>query len=145
MVDSRAQSETIGTLLITGIVILSTVTVGVGLLASYEHQVSAEPPPADFRTELNATSLTLTHVGGEDFPLAKLDLVLRNETAEQRYDLDSLNESQPDLDGDALFEGGESVTVNASHSQSGRIRILLIETADGGAVLYDEYKSVTGE
>ncbi|MFB6091319.1 MAG: PKD domain-containing protein [Halobellus sp.] len=63
---------------------------------------------------------------------------------ERRYDLNDPADLQgATLDGDDLFEGGESV--NVSHSLSGRVRILLVETSDGGAVLYDEYKTLTGD
>ena len=139
--DSRAQGELVGTVLITAVVIISTVTVGMGLLANYDRQVNADRSPSNFQSELTATSLTLTHVGGEDIPLAELDLVLRSDGSEQRYDLDDPSDLESDtLDGNDRFQGGESVTV--SHSFTGEVRILLVRTNDGGAVLYDTTESV---
>lgn len=143
MRGTRAQTETIGVLLLTGVVIVSTVVVGAMLFARQSQQIQAHQTPTEFETEINGTSLTLTHEGGREIPLADLDLLLRQGDSESRYDLnDSSDRSSDTLNGNDDFESGESVTV--SHSFRGDVRVLLVETVDNGVVLYDETKPVEG-
>ncbi|WP_311170261.1 type IV pilin N-terminal domain-containing protein [Halobellus ordinarius] len=136
---NRGQSEIIGTLLLTAVVIISVTLVGVGFLTAQSQGADRIEQPSKFETTLGETSLTVTHLGGTDYAFADLALVIQQGDAETRYDLST---PSGDLDADAVFEGGESVTV--SHSYTGEIRILLIDTSAGGSILYDETKTAPG-
>ena len=138
----RAQSEIIGTILLSGIVILSLTVLGTAMLMSQAAEVEQFDRAAEYETTLDRTSLSITHRGGADRPLSELELIVRQDGDETRYDLsDPGVRLDADVDGDGTFEGGESITV--SHSYTGEVRILLLHTASG-TLLYDETKSVPG-
>ena len=141
--DERAQSEVVGTLLLVALVIVSMSVAGAALLTNQSQQAERLEQPSKFDTTLNRTALTLTHYGGADFRLDDLVLVIRQGDTETSYNLSEPGERlDAELDADDVFEGGESVTV--SHSYTGDVRVLLIDTSAGGSVLYDETKTVPG-
>jgi hypothetical protein len=137
----RAQSELVGTVLLVGLVLISITVTGGALLANLSQQAEGLDQPSKFETTLDSNSLTITHYGGTDVALSDLVLVVRQGDVEQRYTLsDPADRLRADLDTNDLFEGGESITV--SHSYTGDVRILLIDTSAGGSVLYDERRAV---
>jgi outer membrane biosynthesis protein TonB len=87
----------------------------------------------DFRS----ATVTITHLGGGSVDLDDLVLDLRGSGGSSTYALgDPGDRYSADLDSDGNFEGGESITV--SHSQSGLVRILVIEQGPESRVLLDE-------
>lgn len=140
VVEARAQSEVIGTVLLAGVLILSMSVLGTALLTNQTQQIEQFDRPAAFETTLDQTELTIAHVGGRSSALADLTLVIRQGDTETRYQLsENASRLRAELDGDAVFESTESVTV--SHSFTGDVQILLLNTA-AGSVLYDKTKPV---
>lgn len=134
---ARAQSEVIGVLLLTAVLVISMSVVGVAALENQSRSIRTTPPSAGFQTELNASTATLVSTGGQSLPLSDLDLVLRSSGVERIYDLEESGDRlSVDWNGDDEFDPGESVTV--SHSLSGAVRMLLVDTSNGGSLLYDE-------
>lgn len=137
MWGERAQSDTVGTVLLVAMVVVAMSAVGVAALAHQSRQIDAARPPARFDAERTGTSLRIVHEGGDAFPLEDLDLVVRAGGAETRYDLDDPGDRlSATLDGDGDFEAGESVTV--SLDVDGDVRVLLVDTSPGGYLLYDQ-------
>jgi hypothetical protein len=137
----RAQSEVVGTVLLSAIVVISMSVIGTGILINQSQQTDRLDQPSTFETGLNQSALTITHYGGTDHSLAELVLVIRQGDTEESYNFSDIT-NQADLDDDGVFAGGESVTV--SHSYTGEVRILLIDTSAGGSILYDATETVSG-
>lgn len=141
--EERAQSETLGAVLMTAVLVVSMSVVGVALLSHQYQQAERIDPPATFDTTVDASTVTLTHMGGSDYPLKDLVIIVRKGDTEQRYDLDDPADLSADtLDSDERFEPGETVTV--SHGFTGTFRVLLIDSSPGGALLYDESITLRG-
>lgn len=125
--------------LIVLVVVSAVALTGVFVLDGQSNRVRSQPPPAAFETEFGLSTLRLSHAGGEPFDLSDLVLELRDGGTQRRYDLgDPADRLDTSLDADGSFESGESVTV--SHSATGVVRIVLVDTSPGGYVLYDEEK-----
>jgi FlaG/FlaF family flagellin (archaellin) len=91
--DVRAQSETIGVVLQIGIVVTLVTLVSVVALGQID---TSSDPLADLQTEMNATHLTVTHAGGDEFAAGDLRVVLDGESASRQFTVDAANVTGPD-------------------------------------------------
>jgi len=87
-VSDRAQSETIGVVLQIGVVV--TLVALVGVVALGQIDTSADPL-ADLETEVNATHLTVTHAGGDEFAVEDLRVVVDGDSTRRQFSVDSEN------------------------------------------------------
>ena len=98
----RAQSESIGILLLTFVIV---VTVGVGgavmLGGVADDADSASSPLVDAVIEVTANEITVTYGGGDPVTQSAVTVVLRGDTRTERYSLDDANLSGDD---DETFE-----------------------------------------
>lgn len=134
---TRAQSEVVGVILLTAVIVISVTTIGVFMFQDQQQRIAGEGPDVDIGSELNASNVIITHNGGDSFLFSNLELRLRSDGNERIYDLgDPGDITSSGGDGDDRFESGEWVSVD--HDFSGDIRILLVETTDPGHILYDE-------
>jgi PKD repeat protein len=98
----RAQSESIGVILFTFVVV---VTVGVGgavvLGGVAQDADTAGAPLVDATIELTANEISVTHGGGDPVAQSAVTVILRGDTKTERYGLDDANLSGDD---DGTFE-----------------------------------------
>ena len=101
----RAQSESIGIILLTFVIV---VTVGVGgavmLSGVADDADRGSAPLVDATIEVTATEISVVHNGGDPVALSDLTVIARGDTRTERYDLDAANVTG---DGDGIFEPSE--------------------------------------
>ncbi|MBX0287414.1 PKD domain-containing protein [Halomicroarcula sp. F28] len=101
----RAQSESIGVILLTVVIVI---TVGVGsavFLGSVADDADrAGAPLVDFSVEVTATEITVTHAGGDVVAQSELTVIVRGQSTTKRYRVDAANVSGDD---DGRFEPSE--------------------------------------
>lgn len=101
--SGRAQSEVIGSLLFTGVVILLVSLVGLVVLSGAD---TTSEPAVDLEIAVENATVRLTHAGGEDLPASDVRVVLGADD-DGSEGLENFTEAPDDGDGDGLFEGGE--------------------------------------
>jgi len=102
-VGSRAQSESIGVILLTGVVVI-VVAIGGAVILDGAASDADSAPLVEFTVEMTADNLTVTHAGGDVVARSELIVVARGDTTTERYDFDAENVSG---DGDGQFEPSE--------------------------------------
>lgn len=123
---TRAQSETVGMVLLVGTVVLLVSVVGYYLLGS----VAVDPAPtADVVGTVTDDAVTLVHGSGDDIPGAELTVLLRYGGAESRYDF-AADGSYGD---DAVFEPGERWQLDGAvpFDAGDRVEMLLLHDPSG--------------
>lgn len=117
--DSYAQSETIGVLLLTGVVIILIGVVSVFVLGGIN---TTTDPVADLRIAGNDTHLTVDHNGGDRFSVGELRVIIDGETDRTRFDVAAGNVTGSDEQftfGDRLVRehgfGSQPVTIRVIH------------------------------
>jgi len=124
-----AQSEVIGIVLLTAVIVLLTVMVGGTILASLD---TGSEPVTNFKVSVDNSNLTITHHGGTSVPDSEVTVVLRAESTE-RYSLSSFSPSS--CLSCVIFEPGERVT--RDHNASGPVRVLIVHDPTN-TVLFDQ-------
>jgi len=88
--DDRSQSQIVGVILITAVVVISVSTTGAFYLSTQTEET--DEPLFTVDGEFSRPNLTLTHTGGESVPAGELRLVVRmngsqvaNPTLEERF------------------------------------------------------------
>jgi len=79
MNTNRSQSEVIGVILLTAVVVILVAVVGVFLLSSVQSDTDPEPR-VSFITETNGSDILLKHNGGKAFDSESIEVILRNRT-----------------------------------------------------------------
>jgi len=122
----RAQSEVVGVVLLTGVVVVAASLVGVVVLQGVSEESESGPTVGVL---VNATTefVTIDHNGGETVDVSSVDVVLSGESRE-RYPLSSFTQERGT---DAtVFEPGDQW--NHSNDVGGdRLRVIIIHTPSG--------------
>lgn len=74
--SARGQSEVVGVILLTAVVLVLVTLVGAGILFQWQSETD-DDPRVDVESELDATTLTLRHQGGDRLPAASVRVALR--------------------------------------------------------------------
>lgn len=74
--SARGQSEVVGVILVTAVVLVLVTLIGAAILFQWESETEDEPRTA-IESELDATTLTLRHQGGDRLPAASVRVALR--------------------------------------------------------------------
>ena len=101
---TRAQSETVGVVLLIGVVVTLVGLVSVVVLSDVG---GPEKPLADLDVSANETNLTVDHRGGDTLAVADLDVVIRTDDEARRFTVDAANVT--DRDGDGGFGFGDTI------------------------------------
>lgn len=99
MSGKRGQSETIGVLLLTGVVVVTATAVGMFALTNYTDSATDEQPLFTCTIEYDDNAVTVTHAGGQRVDTSTLIVILRNSSGQTRLGFDS--------GADGRFETGE--------------------------------------
>lgn len=125
----RAQSEVIGVVLLTGVVVLLSLVVGFYVLSGSGTQGQ---PVAEVEGSLSDAGIEATHAGGDSFPIDELVVVVRDGGTTTRYAIDPGNVTG---DGDGRFEPSE--TFARAHALAGDTGTLVVAHEPSGTVLFD--------
>lgn len=112
----RGQSEVIGVVLLTGIMVITVGLVGAFVLANVDDRPG---PTADFVVTVESSSLEVAHDGGTPLALEDVEVVLDGET---RIPLEDFTELQGN--GNARFDPGE--IREHGHSAAETIRVAVV-------------------
>lgn len=123
--SGRAQSEVIGVLLLTAVVVVSASVVGAGVIANFSSQAEAGDVLTDTDVNITADNVTVTHRGGDTLADSAVEVVARNGPSERRYEL-STDAIARTGDGDGQFEPGERAVF--AHSLRGTVSALVVDT-----------------
>lgn len=118
--SERAQSEIVGTVLLVGVVVVTTATLGAGLLGSVQPD---RDPVADVSGEVTADRISLTHAGGDAMAASALTVVVRTDAGDARIPFADGTLSGPDPE---RFEPGETWTKSSSFPAGERVRVYLV-------------------
>jgi flagellin-like protein len=100
----RAQSEVVGVILLTAVVVILMAAVGAFVLGGVSESASGYGPLFDAEVNLTASEVSVTHAGGDDVAIDELAVVLQEGPTSERYGFDAANVSG---NGDADFEPTE--------------------------------------
>ncbi|KTG08789.1 hypothetical protein AUR64_13260 [Haloprofundus marisrubri] len=117
----RGQSETVGVVLLLGVVVVITSVGGVAVLAAIDAS-TPETPPVDIAIEATETDIIVTHGGGGTLDGGHVDVILQTDTDERRYESVFEDEVTP----------GDEVTL--THEMSGSLTVLVVDTESDSVV-----------
>ncbi|KAA9399852.1 type IV pilin [Haloarcula sp. CBA1130] len=123
----RGQSETVGVVLLTAVIVISVSVLGAGILSSGAQSV--DKPLVDLDIDITTTTISVTHDGGDTVDGTSLDIIIRNETASQRYESAVTGQFKP------------TDTVTQSHTYTGTVTVLVVYT-DSNTVLGRESRTL---
>ena len=122
MSDIRGQSETVGTILLVGLVITAVTLAGGVMLFGYLNQASVNEPLVNLEIEPeDGDDIRIQHSGGENIDTETTKVMANSSTLGSLTDADSF-----DGDQDGRFVTGESVTYTPSISED-TIDVLIID------------------
>jgi PKD repeat protein len=132
---ARAQSETVGVVLLVGVFAVAAITIGVLVIGNVADDAESQPR-VDLNVSVTPDNVTLTHGGGDTVDVADVEVVVRNDE-ESRYDLSGFDERRGD--GDDRFDPGERF--HRDHDQgAGDLRIIVVHVPSN-SVLADVTRS----
>lgn len=141
VVENRAQSESVGVILLVGIVVISVATVGAFALSD----IDSDERNFDATVEVTTDRITIAHGGGDPVPFSDLLLVLRVDGTTTRI---TPNDSElVNGDDDELFEPGErwvTDTVSYSTDELVTVRLFDVDTQLTKDTLYPNTAVATG-
>jgi FlaG/FlaF family flagellin (archaellin) len=116
--DTRAQSETVGVVLLTGVVVVLIGLISVVVLGGLD---TTADPVADLRISGNETRLTVEHAGGDEFGVEDLRVVIDGEQDRIQFTFAVENVTGKD----ATFEFGDRlVRKHGFTERSATVRIV---------------------
>lgn len=127
---TRAQSETVATVLLLAIVVILVSVVGYVVLGTIEPD---DGPTVDVEATVTDSTVTLTHRGGERLRGPELTVVLRYDGVENRYDF----ATDGSYGGDAVFDPSERWRLDGAvpYATGDRVEVLLLHEPSN-AVLF---------
>ncbi|WP_241432291.1 PKD domain-containing protein [Halogeometricum borinquense] len=139
--STRGQAESIGVVLLLGVVIVSASTFGFFYLTDgFSNDVSggsngASGESVNIAGEVSHDQLELAHTGGRSLSMDRLDIVVRNASGTTEYDF------EPALiiagDGDETFEAGERWRLDWNQPVGEKLRVTVVD-ADRNRILFSE-------
>lgn len=132
----RGQSEVVGTVVLTGVIVAGLTVFGVLALGTFADATASNEPRLALEPGVNATALTLVHGGGSPVRTDRLEVVLRGDGEEVSYAVD---ESTVEGNGNGLFEPGERST-RAHGLESGPVTVVVVDRGANRVVLNAEVR-----
>lgn len=128
---TRAQSEVVGIVLLTAVVVVVAAVVGTFVLSSFETDAGGEPK-ISIKSEINETTLVLKHNGGERYAADAVEVVLRGDTESRAF----LNDGNFTAGSDpSVFEAGD-VWCDYHDFGPGEIRLFVFDR-ESDTLLHD--------
>lgn len=121
--NSRAQSETIGVVLLVGVVVITVATVGALALST----IGSDTVGADVDVRVTTSGFFFSHAGGDPLQMSELLIVVRDGNRTLRPDFTP--NTIYDGDDDAVFEPGERwANVDRNFDVHTRVTVSLFHT-----------------
>lgn len=134
----RGQSETIGSILLVAIVVLTVSVFGAYALGQLG---DGEKPRVEIQSNISTNELSLTHAGGDSLHGDELAVIIRWNGNETR--LGFASQGSYDTDNGGLFEAGETWTLNnPPYDQHDTATVYLVHVPSG-SVIYRGARTVT--
>ncbi|WEL17977.1 Pilin/Flagellin, FlaG/FlaF family [Halorhabdus sp. SVX81] len=128
MKQARAQSEVVGVVLMTAVIIILAMIVGGTILSTVDTE---EKPTANLNVSVDASNVTVSHHGGTYLSVDEITVHLRSANTE-RHLLDAFQERQGDAD--SSFDPGETVT--HTHNATALLTVFVVHDPSN-TVLYN--------
>jgi PKD repeat protein len=122
--DTRAQSETVGAILLVGLVVVSVSAVGYATVQ--RGTATDDAPSVSVSVRVTNASVTLVHDGGDAVRTAGLEVIVREDGADRGL---TWAGGSLDGDGDGRFGPGEEWTAGVALDPDATVRVLLIDRA----------------
>ncbi|WP_302081330.1 PKD domain-containing protein [Salinibaculum rarum] len=130
--NTRGQSETIGVVLLTGVIVVVAVVAGFVMVTNVSSQTTSAPL-LDIDANATTQNITIEHTGGNDLNAADVDIILRGDST-VRYSLESFTEVTGS-DGTRFTPGNKW---QRTHGISGeRMEVLVVHTPSNAIVARD--------
>lgn len=129
----RAQSHTVGVILLTAVIVILMGVFGAFYLGVTTDRVNNYGPLVDADVNATADQVTVVHVGGDAIAFDDLDIVVRVGGANERFPVDAVNVSG---DGDDRFDPTERF-VRDHGLGSGEMEILVVHTPSNTILLHE--------
>lgn len=127
---NRAQSETVGVILLTAVVVVVTTTAGFYILTDVNERAEGDRL-ADIKITPTASGVGIEHRGGDDFNASKISVLVRGAT-EQQFVL--ADEFAPPDGNTERFAPGQRWEQTTGDSYDGELTVLVVDS-EGGRVL----------
>ncbi|SFR92656.1 Protein of unknown function [Halomicrobium zhouii] len=134
---SRAQSSTVGIVLLTAVVVVSVGAGSVLYLGSSGISETASPL-VDADVELTPSAVVVTHAGGDPLAMPDLTVVVRADGSSNRHSIDP---AAVDGDGDDRFEPAEVWRTGHGLVERTEVVVLVVDSS-ANAVLVREHATV---
>ena len=128
---ARGQSETVGVVLLIGVVVTLVSLVSVVILQDIG---GSDDPLADLEVSANETNVTVDHRGGDTLAVDDLAVVLRADEGDKRFTVAPANLT--DRNGDGRFGFGDSV--DRAHGLAGDSAEVAVVHTPSNTVLAQE-------
>ena len=131
--DTRAQSETLGTILMIAVITASITFAGGAVTVNYFDQASTDKPLAELEIESeDGSNIDIRHTGGEALDMNNTVVIIDGLTLGTLGDIGSFDGNR-----DEVFSIGESITINPSASR-GTIEVLVVDKTTNSIVKREE-------
>ncbi|RDI72624.1 type IV pilin [Halopelagius longus] len=137
--DDRGQVESVGSVLLLGVVVVCLATFGAFYLAEGSGVGGDEGADTAVVVDASAERLSVAHNGGESIPVDAVGVLVRDGSGESSH---AMNVSAVRGDGDGRFEGGESWRLEWTRSAGEEVTVLVVNDRSG-SVLYRETVTVS--
>ena len=139
----RAQSESLSSLLLVAVVVISAGTFGAYYVSSTTDGAASNgdsPDDFDFAVEVTPDELRITHNGGPSAETAALRITVENASGEDTYAF--ADGAIRGGDGNDRFDPGETWALSWSQSPGADITVMLTDE-DAGTLLFRETLTVS--
>lgn len=129
----RAQSETVGVIMLTAVIVVLMGGFGAVYLGA-TGEAASDGPLVTANVTATADRVSITHAGGDSVRIADLDVLVRGSDASERHSFDVGNVSDT---ADDRFDPGERYARNHGVG-GGQLQVLLVHT-ESNTVLEHAY------
>lgn len=125
---SRGQSDTVGVVLLTAVVVVSSVTVGAFLLGNFDGSGDREPTVA-ISSDVEGRTVVIEHRGGDSYNSTNVRVLVRQQDSDDRgYDL---GEFSLTTDGDEQTFASGDRWEKTIDDLNGELQVLVVDENEG--------------
>lgn len=136
MHESRGQSETVGVVLLTAVIVIVTVVAGAFILADFQSRAE-DTSNVDIESSVTADKIELQHRGGDSFDPAKITVIVQDDDGERSYTLASgFNETSGDGETFGPGQRWRRDLLATGDTLRGTVRLLVVDE-DSNELLHE--------
>lgn len=130
----RAQSETVGVILLTAVVVILATVIGAFLISNFDRN-NEKSPIVDIESDIHGGDLLIEHRGGESYETGDISVVLRGDFEEKRWRLNDNDFEHERGTNPEQFSPGDRWRNEDVSDLMGEVELLVIDER-GGVVLH---------